>query len=56
MNRNGVDIEDTFAEAFSMTATRVLITAMDAALARTAATSSLVLPVSSPHAISSGGG
>jgi formylmethanofuran--tetrahydromethanopterin N-formyltransferase len=38
VNKNGVAIEDTFAEAFSMTATRVIITAIDAAWARTAAT------------------
>jgi formylmethanofuran--tetrahydromethanopterin N-formyltransferase len=38
VNRNGVEIEDTFAEAFAMTATRVVITAIDAAWARIAAT------------------
>ena len=34
---NGTEIEDTFAEAFGMTATRVIITAVDARWARTAA-------------------
>jgi formylmethanofuran--tetrahydromethanopterin N-formyltransferase len=35
---NGVEIEQTFAEAFGMTATRVIITAMNMKWARTAAT------------------
>jgi len=39
VNCNGVEIEDTFAEAFGMTATRVIITAVDTHWARTAATS-----------------
>ena len=34
---NGVEIEDTFAEAFRMTATRVLITAINQKWARHAA-------------------
>jgi formylmethanofuran--tetrahydromethanopterin N-formyltransferase len=34
---NGTEIEDTFAEAFGMTATRVVITAIDARWARIAA-------------------
>lgn len=38
MIRNGVEIEDSLAEAFGMTATRVLITAIDATWARIAAT------------------
>ena len=37
MQLNGVVIEDTFAEAFGMTATRVIITALDATWARHAA-------------------
>ena len=36
---NGVEIEDTFAEAFGMTATRLLITADSPAWAATAAAS-----------------
>ncbi len=39
MQLNGVVIEDTFAEAFGMTATRVIITALDATWARHAAAS-----------------
>lgn len=38
MNVNGIEIEDTFAEAFGMTATRILITARSADWARIAAT------------------
>jgi formylmethanofuran--tetrahydromethanopterin N-formyltransferase len=37
MNINGVEIEDTFAEAFGMRATRIVITAHDATWARHAA-------------------
>lgn len=37
MNRNGVDIDDTFAEAFGMVATRVIVTAISATWARHAA-------------------
>ena len=37
MHLNGIHIEDTFAEAFGMRATRVLITALDARWARQAA-------------------
>jgi formylmethanofuran--tetrahydromethanopterin N-formyltransferase len=37
MNINGVDIEPTFAEAFKMTATRILITALNERWARQAA-------------------
>src|SRR5688572_20632268 len=36
MQLNGVEIEDTFAEAFPMTAARVVVTAETAAWARTA--------------------
>lgn len=39
MNRNGVQIDDTFAEAFGMKATRLVITAASAAWARQAAVS-----------------
>lgn len=39
MNRNGVSIDDSFAEAFPMKATRIVITAHTAAWARTAAVS-----------------
>lgn len=39
MIRNGVAVEDTFAEAFAMKATRLVITAVDARWARTAALS-----------------
>lgn len=39
MQLNGVPIEDTFAEAFGMTATRILITALDLTWARHAAAS-----------------
>jgi formylmethanofuran--tetrahydromethanopterin N-formyltransferase len=39
MNRNGVAIDDSFAEAFPMKATRIVITAHTAAWARTAAVS-----------------
>ncbi len=37
MQINGIDIEDTFAEAFDMTATRIIITASEPAWARRAA-------------------
>ena len=37
MEINGIEIENTFAEAFDMTATRIVITATEPAWARRAA-------------------
>ena len=50
MQINGIDIEDTFAEAFPMTATRLIITAADRYWALRAAESAAAWPLSLPIA------